>query len=89
MITRSEITTIILLTIIVTCCCGQYTSRTTQLGLITQWNEMKFVFPTTDHRQLAIFQGKYVRGSSTPLDVDLDYSGKVSSLSFFFNDNDN
>lgn len=75
MITRSAIATVLLLTIIVKCCSGQY-ETTTQLGLITQWSEMQFVFPTTDHRQLAIFQGKYIRGSSTPLDVDLDYSGE-------------
>lgn len=82
MITRSAtVTTVLLLTtIIAKCCNGQYTTTaTTQLGLITQWNEMQFVFPTTDHRQLAIFQGKYIRGSSTPLDVDLDYSGMLNT----------
>uniref|UniRef100_A0A336LSP6 CSON003511 protein n=1 Tax=Culicoides sonorensis TaxID=179676 RepID=A0A336LSP6_CULSO len=86
MSTRSSIVTIktIILIIILTSCrsTGQYVAPSTQLGLITQWNEMQFVFPTTDHRQLAVFQGKYVRGNSVPLDVDLDYSDTGRSRLF-------
>lgn len=52
----------------------------TQLGLISQWNMLEFDFPSIEHRQLAILQGKYIKGNSVPIDVDLDYSGKLQII---------
>ncbi|XP_063697949.1 protein yellow-like [Culicoides brevitarsis] len=84
MITRSTVL-LVLAGFLIKCSYGQYHESahpTTQLGLITQWNEMQFVFPTTDHRQIAIYQGKYMKGASTPLDIDLDYSDTGRSRLF-------
>lgn len=52
----------------------------TQLGLISQWKEIDFTFPSIEYRQLALLQGKYIRGNSVPIDMDVDYSGKQSSV---------
>lgn len=62
----------IIILIIAKCARTQYT----QLGLIAQWSEMEFAFPSADHRQVAIYQRKYVPGNAVPIDVDVDYSGR-------------
>ncbi len=63
--------TLLLLTTIGTKCRAQFT----YLGLIAQWNQMEFAFPSPELRQLAIYQRKYIPGNSVPIDVDVDYSG--------------
>lgn len=49
----------------------------TQLGLIAQWGQMEFAFPTPEARQLAIFQQKHIPGNAVPIDIDVDYSGET------------
>lgn len=75
MITRFAL---LLLTTIGTLCRAQFT----QFGLIAQWGQMEFAFPTPEHRQLAIYQRKFIEGNAVPIDVDVDYSGEFKFLFF-------
>lgn len=70
-------TLILLVLLYIDLCCAQFT----QLGVIAQWKEMEFAFPTAEHRHLAVMQGKYIRGNSVPIDMDLDYSGEFTGHS--------
>lgn len=54
----------------------QCSSQLTQLGLIAQWDQLEFLFPSPEHRHAAIISKKYIAGNSIPIDIDLDYSGK-------------
>ena len=46
------------------------------LSMFAEWKEMEFEFPDDYTRQNLIRTGQYIRGSSVPIDVDIDYRSK-------------
>ncbi|CAD7090714.1 unnamed protein product [Hermetia illucens] len=49
------------------------------LRVVVEWKEMEFSFPTEADRSQAIKDGRYVRGNSVPIDVDVHYFGNSLS----------
>lgn len=60
---------------------------------ICTWNQMDFLFPTTQDRINAINNGLFVQQNVIPIDVDVDYHGEKliyivklnAELTWFFN----
>lgn len=63
---------VFLLKVLFICC-----QQRLDLNVVREWKQLDFDFPNSQARDEAIRKGYFVQHNAVPIDVDVDYQGKI------------